>query len=45
MTDLSKDILQKIKEDKVRPYSKGCFLFRRSVIGTSGKAGLDPQRI
>ena len=34
MKDISKNILQKIKEDKVRPYSKGRFLFRRSVIWT-----------
>ncbi|MEA3279037.1 MAG: hypothetical protein U9Q38_00330 [Thermodesulfobacteriota bacterium] len=34
MKDISKNILQKIKKDKVRPYSKGRFLFRRSVIWT-----------
>ena len=34
MTDLSKDILQKIKKDKVRPYPKQYFLLKRSVIWT-----------
>jgi len=34
MTDISKDILQKIKKDKVRPYSKQRFVLRRSVIWT-----------
>jgi len=34
MTDLSKNILAKIKEDNVRPYSKWRFIFRRSVIWT-----------
>lgn len=34
MKDISKNILQKIKEDKVHPYSKSRFLFRRSVIWT-----------
>ncbi|RZB29635.1 MAG: hypothetical protein SRB1_01915 [Desulfobacteraceae bacterium Eth-SRB1] len=34
MKDISKNILQKIKEDKVRPYSKGRFLLKRSVIWT-----------
>ena len=32
MEDISKNILQKIKEDKLRPYSKWHFLFNRSVI-------------
>ena len=34
MEDISKNILQKIKEDKLRPYSKRHFLFRCSVIWT-----------
>lgn len=34
MTDLSKDILQKIKKDEVRPYPKQYFLLKRSVIWT-----------
>ena len=34
MKDLSKNILQKIREDKISPYSKRSFLFRRSVIWT-----------
>ena len=34
MTDLSKDILQKIKKDEVRPYPKEYFLLKRSVIWT-----------
>lgn len=34
MADISKDILQKIKKDKVRPYPKQYFLLKRSVIWT-----------
>lgn len=34
MTDLSKNILQKIKKDEVRPYPKQYFLLKRSVIWT-----------
>ena len=34
MTDLSKNILQKIKKDEVRPYPKEYFLLKRSVIWT-----------
>ena len=34
MADISKDILQKIKKDEVRPYPKQYFLLRRSVIWT-----------
>ena len=34
MKDLSKNILQKIREDKISPFSKRRFLFRRSIIWT-----------
>lgn len=34
MADISKDILQKIKKDEVRPYPKQYFLLKRSVIWT-----------
>ncbi len=34
MADISKNILQKIKKDEVRPYPKQYFLLRRSVIWT-----------
>jgi len=34
MADISKDILQKIKKDKLRPYPKQYFLLKRSVIWT-----------
>jgi len=34
MTDISKNILQKIKEDEIRPYSKRRFLFKRSMVWT-----------
>ncbi len=35
MADISKEILQKIKKDEVRPYPKQYFLLRRSVIWTT----------
>ena len=35
MTDLSKNVLRRIREAKARPYSKGRFLFRSSVIWTA----------
>ena len=34
MADISKDILQKIKKDEVRPYHRQYFLLKRSVIWT-----------
>jgi heme/copper-type cytochrome/quinol oxidase subunit 2 len=34
MADISKNILQKIKKDEVRPYPKQYFLLKRSVIWT-----------
>nr|WP_320015386.1 hypothetical protein [uncultured Desulfobacter sp.] len=34
MTDISKKILQRIKQDNIRPYPKCCFLFKRSIIWT-----------
>lgn len=34
MTDISKNILQKIKKEKIRPYSKKHFLMKKSFIWT-----------
>ena len=32
MTDISKEVLEKIAEDKIKPYSRQHFFLRKSVV-------------